>query len=135
MRGALISNFYFDLNQSSVGNDFGCVGKPRCSAFTRIQPSSKILIEQKVASFFFEGDFFSENFQKSKNRKTRISIENFRKSKKMKFFIFHFFEKFQLKSLFFNFPIFRNFRPTKNLKSRQTLEQDKIKMNQYFFNR
>ena len=61
-------------------------------------------------------------------------IENFTDWNR-KFQNFSIFEKFQLKSLFFDFSIFRNFRPTKNLKSRQTLEQDKIKMNQYFFNR
>ena len=71
MRGALISNLFFDLNQSSVGNDFGCVGKLRCSAFTRIQPSSKILKTFERKSILKFGlRFFQSKF--SKNRKIEI---------------------------------------------------------------
>ena len=98
----LVKKIYFrwrqrmSLNQKStkyVRKTLGCIN-------FYFLPSSKILIEQKVVSFFSR----SKNFQKIfKNRKIPKQGFQLKIFENQDFWKFSIFEKFQLKSLFFDF--------------------------------
>ena len=87
---------HISLNQNSTKFDRKALG---CINFYFL-PSSKILIEQKAGSFFFEGIFFQKFFKNRKIEKQGFQLKFFENRNSSKILIF---EIIQLKSLFFDF--------------------------------